>query len=89
MSPCAPHAPSAEPPSPTSQAAEGNRLDSQTYIRLNMALLTWQGITSLNFLAQPDAITDPALWAGKLAVAVPCVVICSLALKVWVQVWAS
>ena len=24
------------------QAAEGNRLDSQTYIRLNMALLTWQ-----------------------------------------------
>ena len=39
---------SAHPPPPVKsppthpQGAEGNRLDSQTYVRLNLALLTWQ-----------------------------------------------
>jgi hypothetical protein len=33
---------------------------------LNVALLSWQAATLLNWIAQPDAVTDPALTVAKV-----------------------
>ena len=63
------------------QAAEGNRLNSRTYQRLNLALLLWGAAPLLNCLYQLDAFSAPYLPAFYAALGLPTLAVAATALR--------
>ena len=63
------------------QAANGNRLNSRTYQRLNLALLLWSATPLLNSLYQLDAFTAPYLPVFYAALGLPTLAVAVAALR--------